>query len=89
MKNKNVRRIKHINSYIFIIFNNIIKSKNIQYYTRFENIDEAITMIQFVKSWNIFQCFLIHIHYLCLYNKSLRWKSKRLKINYIPNYKGW
>ena len=35
MKNENIR---HINSYIFMYYNNIIKSKNIQYLAHFEDI---------------------------------------------------
>ena len=33
------------NSYICKIFNNIIKTKNIQYDTHYEGIDETITII--------------------------------------------
>ena len=40
-----------------MIFNNIIESKNIQYLTHFEGIDEAITIVCFVKSKNIFSVF--------------------------------
>ena len=47
MKNEKwkYKTYKHINSKIFMIFNNIIKSKNTQYCVNLERIDEAIKIV--------------------------------------------